>query len=119
MSKRLSIKAQLIHDAEKEADIIIASHNMAMRPTFKCLNPTLPKLKLLYIVRELNSGEIDQLTREMEEALGNRLDKVFTRAFPALKVIRQEERTLRTRENFIDGFNRPAHFTDVLSPKKP
>jgi hypothetical protein len=56
----------------------------------------------------------------MEEALGNRLDKVFTRAFPALKVIRQEERTLRTRENFIDGFNRPAHFTDVLStPKKP
>jgi hypothetical protein len=118
MSKRQSIKSELLRSAEKEADIVIASHNMAMRPTFKCLNPTLPKLKLLYIVRELNGAEIDQLTREMEEALGSRLDKMFTRDFPALKVIRQADRTFRTRENFVDGFNRPAHFTDVLSPKK-
>lgn len=128
MKKRPSIKAQLLSEAEREADIVIASHGMAMRPTFKCLNATLPKLKLLYIIRELNIGEIDQLVREMEDALLDRLEHRYYKNTPnTIQVIPQEKRRNVTdkygkdsgkRENFVDGFNKPAHFTNVLSRRK-
>jgi len=81
MKKHQTIKALLMTSARAEADMLISMYD---HQHYKVTNATLPKLKLLYLIKELTKGELYELIRAYEHMLQDKLSRYTYNVQPTI-----------------------------------